>query len=270
MSKDLSRTTRRALLTAGGVAAAAGAAAVVATPAEAATGSALILGRPNAQSTTTTVTSTTTGVAMQVNAVGAAASFQSSGSNGFAGGTTHKDHYGLSCSNKGTTAGAGAALAASGLRNTAIVANTDNAAKYVLDASNRGATAATPAGAVSAYGGIGDGVVAASAGDPTGFSGVTAFHLLKGGAAIYGAGSIGVYCVSQDKDGGFALWAQSSDGAEAINAVGNVRVTGDLFVDGTIHTSAASVDTGWVPTAAAARRVARRAVRTSSRLRAAQ
>jgi hypothetical protein len=268
MSKDLSRTTRRALLTAGGVAAAAGAAAVVATPAEAATGSALILGRPNAQSTTTTVTSTTTGVAMQVNAVGAAASFQSSGSNGFAGGTTHKDHYGLSCSNKGTTAGAGAALAASGLRNTAIVANTDNAAKYVLDASNRGATAATPAGAVSAYGGIGDGVVAASIGDPNSFSGVTAFHL-NGGVGVYGAGFVGVEGYSND-NGGFALWAQADAPAEAINAVGNVRITGDLFVHGTIHTSAASVDTGWVPTAAAARRVARRAVRTSSRLRAAQ
>jgi hypothetical protein len=268
MSKDISRTTRRALLTAGGVAAAAGAAAVVATPAEAATGSALVLGRPNTQSSTTTVTSSATGVALQVNAVGPAASFQSTASNGFAGGTSHKDHYGLSAANRGTAAGNGAALAASGTKNTGILANTDNGEKYAVDASNRGTTGASPAGAVSAYGGIGDGVAAATAGDPNNFSGVTAFHI-NGGAAVYGQGFVGVEGFSSDANG-FALWAQASGPAEAINAVGNVRIKGDLFVDGTIHTSAASVDTGWVPTAAQARRVARRAERTSARLRSGQ
>ncbi|WP_156225130.1 hypothetical protein [Pseudactinotalea suaedae] len=95
---------------------------------------------------------------------GAAASFQSTTSNGFAGGTKAPDRYGLSASNTATAPGNGAAVAASGNRNAGVIVNTANADKYAIRAANL-STQLGSAGAVLADGGTGVGLVASTDAD---------------------------------------------------------------------------------------------------------
>ena len=106
------RRTVVAAIAAGAVGVAAGQAG----PAQAATGSPMILGVANTASTPTTLTATTTGIGLTVQCTGSAMFFNSATGNGVAGRTNAANRYGFSAANVGP-AGGGAALAASGINN---------------------------------------------------------------------------------------------------------------------------------------------------------
>jgi len=186
--------------------------------------------------------------------------------------------------NYGAHGDSASAVQAAGGQNFGLVASTGTALSFGILAFNTatsGTFTAGNVGAIAADGGSGDGLNVATEGDPQFFSAVSAFHT-AGGAAVYGNGGIGVQGYSNDAAGS-ALWAQA-DGAsvtgtlpvgltietiggatDAIVATGAVTITGDLFVDGTIHTNHL-VDTAWVPPAV--RQVQRRAIRSAKRVRA--
>ncbi len=286
----LSRATRRALLVAGGTAAIGAVAAAAASPAEAANGQAFLLGTNNSASKPTYIKgSVASGAAIQTYNVGKghASAFQSTEGNGFIGGTYSASAQGANCANYATTSGTGTGLTASGGMNTGVFAVTAGPARYAGKFESRSATAspfdgANGGGAVLADGGIGDGVIGLTGGDPNSFSGVTG--LSDGGSGVFGVGFTGVQGYT-DWDGGAAGIFAQADGhnspttlpvalildvvngaTDAMQATGDVRITGDLFVDGTIHTNHA-VDTGWVPPAAA--KVRRNAQRSATKARAA-
>jgi hypothetical protein len=206
--------------------------------------------------------------------------FQSTLGNGFIGGTFSANAQGANCANYAATTGSGTGLTASGGHNTGVWATTAAPSRYAGKFESSSATASvfdfgtrTGAGAVLGWGGIGDGVIGYTAGDPDNFSGVSGFS--SGGTGVFGVGYTGVQAYS-DWDGGAGVFAQADGHAtpatlpvgiivevvngatDAIQATGAVRITGDLYVDGTIHTNHA-VDTGWTPTAAKVHRKARRA-----------
>jgi hypothetical protein len=250
--------SRRTALTAGGVAAAGAVAAVVATPvaAQASNGSALILGRANSATAGTSVSVTSTSPAMTVTNSGAAALFQSTASNGFAGGSHAVNGYGLSAVNYSTSQGGGAAVAAGGGVNTGILANTKGNNRFAVNAVYQGSTATfTTTGAGLFNGGVGHGVVGYSAGDPSQYAGVSGIST-SGGMGVYGTGGVGVSGYAPG-DQGIGVWgsadndaasvgvmAQGSNGATAIvavadtglamNATGDVYISGNLAVGGTV------------------------------------
>ena len=281
-----SRATRRALLIAGGTAAVGAAAAVAAVPAEAANGGPVVLGGNNSASTGTVINATAAkGGAITAHNTGAAHGswFTSTAGNGFIGGTYSRNAQGANVANYDTATGTGTALTASGGFQTGVWAVSKGNARY---AGLFEASATAPlgnldgGGAVRADGGLGDGVIGTTNGDFNLFAGVTGYSL-SGGSGVVGFGFNGVQGYSAE-DGGVGMLAQADgQGAptvlpvalqadafggatDAIHANGAVRVVGDLFVDGTIHTNHA-VDTAWVPGAVA--KVRRRAGRAATKAR---
>lgn len=156
---------RRSAMRVGAVGAAATAVTVAsATSAEAAAGQPILQGLSNNAGTAgTTVVSTGSAIAFTVrnNGTGAGAFFFGQNNNGFAGGTGAGSKYGLSAANTGA-ASSGAALAASGSKNTGILANTANSDRFAVEAVNLSASGALAGGALYAEGGDVPGVVAVS------------------------------------------------------------------------------------------------------------
>jgi hypothetical protein len=155
----------------------------------------MILGVANTASTPTTLTATTTGIGLTVQCTGSAMFFNSATGNGVAGRTNAANRYGFSAANVGP-AGGGAALAASGINNDGVLANTDNQDKRAVVGQNR----ATNAQGTLASG-LGDGVIGEA--DNVGF-------------------------------GGYGVWAihPSGLGSPALVANGDAYVGGDLYVSG--------------------------------------
>jgi hypothetical protein len=302
MSKDVvhngpavARNTRRALLLAGGTAAAGAVAAAAAAPAEAANGGAVLLGTANTATIATTINATATrgGVITTHNAgTAAGAFFTSTGGSGFAGGTYHPNFAGVSSANYATVGGSGAAVIAVGLRNSGVIGSTAGQ-RFAGRFLNLAGTA-TPgsSGGVYADGGLGDGVVGLTSGDPAHFAGVVGGQF-QGGVGVVGFGDGGAAGVNGDgnSDGAWGVWATAEGDAlvtpkfttqpvalvaevfqgatDAIHATGAVRITGDLFVNGTIHTNN-PVDTSWTPPPVApnTRRLQRNAGRAATKARA--
>ncbi len=286
-SKDpgLSRATRRALLVAGGTAAIGAVAAAAASPAEAANGKPVLLGSVNSATAATVINSKTgsgAGIVVANTGVAHGAKFTSTLGNGFLGGTFNANAQGANVANYADHSGTGAGVVASGGFNTGILAVSAGIQRYAGNFVSSSASATlSKTGAVFANGGIGDGVLAITEGDPTNFSPVTAYHL-NGGSGVYGWGYGGVQGDSS-VDGGAGVLARGiGDAANttqpiglvveadapatvAIQATGEVHITGDLFVDGTIHTNHA-VDTAWTPPAAL--KVRKRAARAADKARA--
>lgn len=130
---------RRTAIRAGAVGAAATAATVAtATGADAAAGQPVLQGLSNNAGTAgTTLISTGSAISLTVrnNGTGAAAFFFGQNNNGFAGGTGAGSKYGLSAANTGV-ASSGAAMAASGSKNTGVLANTANTDRFAVEAVN--------------------------------------------------------------------------------------------------------------------------------------
>jgi hypothetical protein len=287
-SKDpgLSRGTRRALLLAGGTAAIGAVAAAAASPAEASNGKAVILGAANTASLGTVINATApSGGAITVHNKGKAHGswFTSTLGNGFIGGTYSANAQGANVANYATTSGTGAALVASGGANTGVYAVSAGVQRFAGKFVSGAATGTVgKTGAIFADGGIADGIFAGTSGDPNNFSAVTAYHI-NGGSGVYGWGFSGVQGDSP-LDSGAGVFARAIGDAGntvqpvaliaeadapamvAIQATGEVHITGDLFVDGTIHTNHA-VDTAWTPPAAALK-VRKRAARAAVKARA--
>lgn len=282
--------TRRAALTVGGVAAAGAVAAVIASPsaAEAASGSALILGRANSANAGTTVSVASTSPALTVTNSGAAAFFKSTGSNGFAGGSASQNAYGLSAANYSGVQGGGGAVAADGGQNTGMIVHTSGNNRFAVNASYRGSSAThTTTGAGIFDGALADGVVGLTSGDATaGFAGVNGVSF-SGGSGVFGQGGVGVLGYT-DEDQGYGVWALAdtvstasglhaegdngstaitavaTGGGLAINATGDVFISGNLQVGGTI-TSPNAVVQGPVTMTAQAQQLMRRAARMRTR-----
>jgi hypothetical protein len=282
------KRSRRAALAAGGIAAAGAAAAVVAAKpqsAEAANGSALIIGSVNSATGGTTLNVTGSRPALTVNAAtGAAASFASTGSNGFAGGTHAKNAYGLSAVNFATTQGGGAGIAADGVINTGATVATSGDNRYGLVATYRGTAAtASTTGAGLFSGGNADGVVGQTSGDPNNFAGVSGYGD-SGGPGVVGAGfpgvfgltgtgGWGVYGLTQPDadDTTTAVFADANGSAAlALKTSGDAVITGNLTVTGTIFCPNTTIQMppAVTPQSATARGLNRRAQAVAARLRA--
>jgi hypothetical protein len=145
------RNGRRAALTVGATAAIGAVGVALAKPAEAAAGSALLLGRSNSSgSSPTAVTSTTTGTAFGVTATPG---------HGLVGVAKLNSKFGILARNDATTAGAGGAVLADGKTNSGLLGRTANRNAYGIVALNTG-TALGNSGALVAEGGVNVGVVA--------------------------------------------------------------------------------------------------------------
>ncbi len=145
------RRGRRAVLTAGATAAIGAVGMALADPAEAAAGSALLLGRSNsAGSSATAVSTTTTGTAFGVTATAG---------HGLVGVAKLNNKFGILGRNDATTAGTGGAVLADGKTNPGLVGRTANRNTYGIVALNTG-TALGDSGALVAEGGVNVGVVA--------------------------------------------------------------------------------------------------------------
>lgn len=276
-------TTRRSLLVAGGVAAATAVASVSAPVAEAANGGAVLLGRGNTATASTGVTGTTNYPALSVTnlGLGVAAAFISKNTTCLSATTASTNAYGLYVSNSGVT-GNGAALVCLGTNNTGALVSTNGDLKYALSVKHGGPGAPSKdsvSGGALIDGGHRDGVVGQTAGATVSTSGVTGYHL-AGGAGVYGAGGVGLQGYSNlgggaglqatgDGAGCVAVSCEGVNGADALEVVGTGRVTGDLYVTGTIYCANPITTPPVAPAKAgiAAAKIQRRAGRTSSRLR---
>lgn len=130
---------RRAALRVGAIGAAATAAVAAASSAEAAAGQAVLQGRANYPGATdTSIIAPTAGIAFTVKNTGAGAAgyFFASNGNGFAGGTSAANKFGLSTANTSTVAGTGAAMGAVGVNNSGVLANTKNMDRFAVEAVN--------------------------------------------------------------------------------------------------------------------------------------
>jgi hypothetical protein len=281
--------SRRVALAAGGIAAAGAAAAVVAAKpqsAEAANGSALIIGSVNSASAGTTLNVTGSRPGLTVNAAtGAAASFASTGSNGFAGGTHSNNAYGLSAANFATTQGGGAGIAANGEQNTGATVATSGNNRYGLVASHRGSTVTTgTTGAGFFDGGAADGIVGQTEGNPDNFAGVTGYGSPDGGPGVVGGGFPGVLGLTGTGGAGIygfteatadatttAVYADANGSAAlALQTNGDALITGNLTVTGTIFCPNTTIQTppAVVAQTAGARALNRRANAVAARVRA--
>ncbi len=283
----LGRNTRRALLVAGGTAAVGAVAAVAAAPAEAANGSAVLLGRTNASSAATTINSTQTSgavIATTSQTAAAGAFFTSKLGNGFAGGSYSASGAGVSARNYSASTGNGAAVVAQGGANSGVIASSASPNRFAARLANTAPTAVPQAtGGLLSDGGLGDGTVGLTSGDPSVYSGAVGVHY-AGGAGVLGLGGVGVEGYTAENDGWAvhaladgsdshptmptALVVQVINGStDAIHATGIVRIKGDVFVEGQIHTSAGSVDTGWTPVPFGITKVKRNALRAAAKAR---
>jgi len=254
---------------------------VVAPTAEAANGSAILAGRSNSATATTTLTTSSTTPAITVinTGSGAAANFQGRHNTGFAGGTAAPNAYGLSAANTGAD-GTGAALAASGINNTGALINTQGDLKYGLSVVHLGGpkSVANESGGALIDGGVRDGVVGVSAGDPQDTAGVTG--VAEFGSGVYGQGGLGVQGYSVDPlgaavhavsdgaltaPGGVGLYVEGMHGATAIEAHGSSVFNGDITVTGTIFCNTAI--TPFKAAGVAAAKIQRRSGRTAIKLR---
>ena len=273
---DQPSTSRRALLIAGGTAAV-GVAAVVAAPvAEAANGSAMICGKGNSATSSTVLSINSAGTGFSAQNTGPAASFISETGTGFVGSTLSANANGLVAVNKGTTTGSGAALVASGQKNTGAVAQTASG-DYGLVALHTATTGHLDSGAVYADGGVRDGVFSQTSGNASDFSGVSGFHW-NGGAGVFGQGGIGVQGWSNtstgaalygtaDGAGVAGLYITTSNGADARDVTGKSVFSGDIVVTGTIYCNNPIAPIPAKAAGLAASKIQRRAGRTASKLR---
>jgi len=142
---------RRTALTAAATAAIGAVGVVLAKPAQAAAGSALLLGRSNsAGSSPTAVSSSTTGTAFGVTATAGHA---------LVGAARLNNKFGILARNDATTSGTGGAMLADGKTNAGVVGRTANRNQYGVVALNSGATLGD-SGALLAEGAANVGLVA--------------------------------------------------------------------------------------------------------------
>lgn len=213
-------TTRRAMLRAGAAAAGAGAVGVVAasaaTPAQAAPGDIMRVGRTNrGDSASTGVWSTSDGPTMvvrNIGASGAGALVTSTSSNGLAAGTSAHNSAGLSVANYSSRQGRGAAVWAVGGANNGIVATSGNIQRAAVAASNTNDEDMM---------GIGAAVVANA----------------QAGAAILATSTRGhepaIIAYKYDEDG--EVTGDSIHAIGGMYVLGTIVVEGDLYVSGTIY-----------------------------------
>lgn len=163
-ANDATSSDRRGALRLGATVAAVGGLGVIgAAKADASAGQPVVQGAINTVgSAGTTITSSGSAITLtgKNTGTGAAAFFFAQNGNGFAGGTGSGLKYGLSAANTGA-AGSGAALAASGLNNTGVIANTKNPDRFAVSAIQQ-ATGPGAGAAIFASGGENPGMVVTS------------------------------------------------------------------------------------------------------------
>lgn len=218
--EDGESTTRRAMLRAGAAAAGAAAVGVVAasaaTPAQAAPGDVMRVGRTNrSEGASTGVWSTSdspTMVVRNIGASGAGALVTSTSSNGLAAGTSSHNAAGLSVANYSSRQGRGAAVWAVGGANNGIVATSGNIQRAAVAASNTNDDNVV---------GIGAAIVAKA----------------EAGAAVVATSTRShepaVLAYKYDENGEITDYSIQAIGG--VYVLGTLMVEGDLYVSGTIY-----------------------------------
>lgn len=206
--------SRRNLLRGGAAVAAgvAGAAVVAATPASAAIGNPVVLGRDNtsgAGSTRIRSASNPPAVVISNDGYGAGALVTGRLGNGIAAGTHRGESTGLSAANYSTTRGSGSAVAASGGVNTGVSARTSGLGKYAVSALHTGSGDSDEGGAISAHSIDKPGIV------------VSTEHFAAPSIVAVNLG---------DNGPGDVLHALG-----IVRVEGSLYVSGDLVVEGTIY-----------------------------------